>query len=245
MTRFAYEGIILFVREHNEYMKYSLIWEAPLMKKSLYSLMLMDDVIRRIDMMALQQNTNRSNLVNQILAEYVSMMTPEMRINNIFRSIEEVINQCGMGIVPYVSPNQMTMSLKSSLEYKYRPTIKYEVSLNRTAEQGVIGELSVVFRTQSEGLILAMTNFFKLWTKLEKSYRRDVNIDYALYEGRFVRGIHIRPDLNYSNEEVADNISAYIQIFDKLVKGYVSGTYSAADIEKLYLEYYSKGVGLI
>ena len=69
------------------------------MKKSLYSLMLMDDVIRRIDMMALQQNTNRSNLVNQILAEYVSMMTPEMRINNIFRSIEEVINQCGMGIV--------------------------------------------------------------------------------------------------------------------------------------------------
>ena len=80
---------------------------------------------------------------------------------------------------------------------------------------------------------------------MEKAYRRDIDIDYALYEGRFVRSIHIRPDLNYSNEEVADNISAYIQIFDKLVKGYVSGTYSAADIEKLYLEYYSKGVGLI
>ena len=90
------------------------------MQKSLYSLMLMDDVVRAIDRLALQQNTNRSNLVNQILAEYVSMMTPEKRVSNIFKSIEDLINQCGMNIVPYVSPNQMTMSLKSSLEYKYR-----------------------------------------------------------------------------------------------------------------------------
>ncbi len=215
------------------------------MRKSLYSLMLMDEVVRQIDMMALQQNTNRSNLVNQILAEYVSMITPEKRVNNIFRSIEELINQCGMGIVPYVSPNQMTMSLKSSLEYKYRPTIKYEVSLNRSAEHGIIGELSVVFRTQSESLISAMTDFFRLWTKLENTYRKDVNINYALYDGKFIRSIHIKPNVNYTNEEIGDNISTYIQVFDKLVKGYVSGSYNAAEVEQLYLEYYSKGVGLI
>mgnify|MGYP006344792163 CR=1 FL=1 len=56
------------------------------MHKSLYSLMLMDDVIKAIDRLALQQSTNRSNLVNQILAEYVSMTTPEKRVNNIFKS---------------------------------------------------------------------------------------------------------------------------------------------------------------
>ena len=215
------------------------------MHKSLYSLMLMDDVIKAIDRLALQQNTNRSNLVNQILAEYVSMMTPEKRVSNIFKSIEDLINQCGMNIVPYVSPNQMTMSLKSSLEYKYRPTIKYEVSMYRTPQQGTIGELNVVFRTQSEELIRAMTDFFRLWTGIESVYRHDAKISYALYDGRFTRSINICPDRNYTNEEVGDNISSYIQIFDKLVKGYVSGSYNSRDVEMIYLEYYNKGVGLI
>lgn len=215
------------------------------MQKSLYSLMLMDDVVRAIDRLALQQNTNRSNLVNQILAEYVSMMTPEKRVSNIFKSIEDLINQCGMNIVPYVSPNQMTMSLKSSLEYKYRPTIKYEVSMYRTPQQGTIGELNVVFRTQSEELIRAMTDFFRLWTGIESVYRHDAKISYALYDGRFTRSINICPDRNYTNEEVGDNISSYIQIFDKLVKGYVSGSYNSRDVEMIYLEYYNKGVGLI
>ena len=215
------------------------------MQKSLYSLMLMDDVVRAIDNLALQQNTNRSNLVNQILAEYVSMTTPEMRVNNIFKSIENLINQCGMNIIPYVSPNQMTMSLKSSLEYKYRPTIKYEVSLYRTPQSAAIGELDVVFRTQSEELIRAMTEFFRLWTTIESAYRRDVKITYALYDGRFTRSINVSPDRNYTNEELGNNISSYIQIFDKLVKGYVSGSYMPRDVEMIYLEYYNKGVGLI
>lgn len=215
------------------------------MQKSLYSLMLMDDVVREIDNLALQQNTNRSNLVNQILAEYVSMTTPEMRVNNIFKSIEDLINQCGMNIIPYVSPNQMTMSLKSSLEYKYRPTIKYEVSLYRTPQSAAIGELDVVFRTQSEELIRAMTEFFRLWTTIESAYRRDVKITYALYDGRFTRSINVSPDRNYTSEELGNNISSYIQIFDKLVKGYVSGSYMPRDVEMIYLEYYNKGVGLI
>ena len=158
-----------------------------MLQKSLYSLMLMDDVVREIDRLALQQNTNRSNFINQILAEYVSLMTPEKRIGNIFKNIEALINECGLGIVPHVVPNQMTMSLKSSLEYKYRPTIRYEVALYRIPDGNAIGELSVVFRTQSPALIRAMTEFFRLWTRLEgfsrsESYeRRDRESYFLLY----------------------------------------------------------------
>ena len=43
------------------------------MKKNMYSLMLAEEVIREVDKLAEQNNTNRSNLVNQILAEYVSL----------------------------------------------------------------------------------------------------------------------------------------------------------------------------
>ena len=42
------------------------------MKKSVYSLVLMDDVVDAIDKLAYSMNTSRSNLINQILAEKVS-----------------------------------------------------------------------------------------------------------------------------------------------------------------------------
>lgn len=215
------------------------------MQKNLYSLVLMEDVVREIDKLALQQNTNRSNLINQILAEYVSLMTPEKRVNHIFRNIEALINECGMGIVPYVSPNQMTMSLKSSLEYKYRPTIKYEVALYRVPDGAVIGELNVVFRTQSAALIRAMTEFFRLWSQLETIYRKEDGIRYALYEGKFTRTIQVPRNRNDTAEQIGDHISSYIQIFDKLMKHYVSGGMGPREIEQLYLEYFNRGVGLI
>ena len=63
------------------------------MKKTMYSLMLAEDVIREIDRLAAEKNTNRSNLVNQILAEYVSMTTPEKHVQNIFDIIERFIGQ--------------------------------------------------------------------------------------------------------------------------------------------------------
>ena len=57
----------------------------------MYSLMLAEDVIREVDRLAAENRTNRSNLVNQILAEYVSLVTPEMHIRNIFDAVESLI----------------------------------------------------------------------------------------------------------------------------------------------------------
>ena len=57
------------------------------MKKTLYSLMLSEDVVHEVDLLAHKLGTNRSNLINQILAEYVDMVTPERRINDIFSAI--------------------------------------------------------------------------------------------------------------------------------------------------------------
>lgn len=62
-------------------------------------------------------------------------------------------------LVPFFTPNDLTMSLKSSLEYKYRPTVKYEVELYENGQDS-IGELSVIFRTQSAALISDMTRLF-------------------------------------------------------------------------------------
>ena len=62
------------------------------MKKSVYSLVLMDDVVEAIDRMAYSMNTSRSNLINSILAERVSYVTPEMRMRDIFSRIEQLMD---------------------------------------------------------------------------------------------------------------------------------------------------------
>ena len=207
------------------------------MKKTLYSLMLNDDVVRAVDEVAHSLGTNRSSLINQILADYVSITTPERRINDIFHAVEQMLAP-SRELVPFFSPRALTMSLKSSLEYKYRPTVKYEVQLFRSTD-GPLGELSVVFRTQSAALIEAMTQFFRLWKHTEDRLLAPLisnNIDYALYDGKFVRSIAVPRGRDVTADDVAEALSDYIKLFDRLMKGWLSGRYDANDVQS---EYYS------
>lgn len=207
------------------------------MKKTLYSLVLNDEVVREVDALAHRMGTNRSNLINQILAEYVNYTTPEQRINEVLSAIEQLMAP-SRELVPFFSPNSYSMSLKSSLEYKYRPTVKYEVELYRGAGES-IGELTVLFRTQSMALIQGMTDFFRLWKQIEDAHLQPLTgtkIDYALYEGKFIRSI-AAPDKDCTTQELASALSDYITLFDKLLKGYLADRYSPHEIEGAYCSY--------
>ena len=204
------------------------------MKKNLYSLTLSDEVVREVDALAHRLGTNRSALVNRILSEYVSVPTPERRINDIFEAIEALVSP-SRELVPFFAPNSFSMSLKSSLEYKYRPTIKYEVELYRGAGED-IGELSVMFRTQSPALINAMTEFFRLWKHIEDMHlapRTGAKHSYALYDGKFVRSL-AAPDKNCTTEELASALSGYITLFDRLMKDHLTGRLDSHEVEAAY-----------
>lgn len=191
--------------------------------------MLNDEVVREVDALAHRLGTSRSYLINQILAEYVNYTTPERRINDIFSAMEQLIG-ASRELVPFFSPNSSTMSLKSSLQYKYRPTVKYELELHGGGETS-IGELTVAFRTQSEALIRAMTEFFRLWKRIEDAHLpAGTERQYALYDGKFVRSI-AAPSRDCSVDELAQTISEYIQLFDRLMKGYVSGELDGRAVE--------------
>ena len=207
------------------------------MKKTLYSLVLNDEVVREVAALAHRMGTNRSNLINQILAEYVNYTTPEQRINEVLSAIEQLMAS-SRDLVPFFSPNSYSMSLKSSLEYKYRPTVKYEVELYRGAGES-IGELTVLFRTQSMALIQGMTDFFRLWKQIEDAHLQPLTgakIDYALYDGKFLRSI-AAPDKDCTTQELASALSDYITLFDKLLKGYLADRYSPHEIEGAYCSY--------
>ncbi|MBP5170215.1 MAG: ribbon-helix-helix protein, CopG family [Oscillospiraceae bacterium] len=207
------------------------------MKKTLYSLMLNDEVVREVDALAHRLGTNRSNLINEILAEYVNYTTPERRINDILSTIQELMQPSG-DLIPFFAPHSYSLSLKSSLEYKYRPTIKYEVELYKGSGD-TIGALSVLFRTQSPALIDGMTDFFRLWKSIEDAHlapRLNAKVEYALYDGKFVRTITV-PDKSCTSDELASSLAEYIRLFDKMMKGWLTGRYDAHAIEAAYYSY--------
>ena len=217
------------------------------MEKSLYSLMLMDDVVAEVDKLAARKGTNRSNLVNQILAEYLSISTPEKEIEGIFRRLESLITDT-TELVPFFTPNQLSMSMKSSLQYKYRPTVKYQVQLYRNPGTA-FGELTVNFRSQSQSLLTAMANFFLLWKRLEDAYIKEYYpagaISYQMGDGRFIRTLALPKSKDIRDADLGSEISSYISMFDELMKGYLSGKYTERDLERRYVAYLNEGIGLI
>jgi len=206
------------------------------MSKSLYSLMLNDELVRELDIVAHRTGTNRSNLVNRIVADYLGFSTPESRINDVLSAIEALMLP-SRELIPVFSPNSGSMSLKSSLEYKYRPTIRYEVSLFPDR-----GELAVVFRTTSELLLREMTMFFGIWKQLEEKYYPLLGLprrSYNLSDGRFTLSLSL-PASGVGADELAAAISAYISLFDRLLKDYVAGRIGVREIEERYFSYLQK-----
>lgn len=219
------------------------------MKKNMYSLILAEDVVNEIDRLAETEGTNRSNLINQILAEYVSVTTPEKRISDVFRNIESLMQSAENELPVFFANHDNTLSIKSALAYRYRPTIRYEVELYRVPK-GTIGELKVNFRTQSPELLSSLTEFFRLWRNMEDIYVapffKDNGIDYALEEGRWTRSLCLPKDTEYASDALGRAISDYVKTFDRLLKKYLAGEYkNARRLENDYLAALNGGMLMI
>lgn len=223
------------------------------MGKSIYSLALSDEIIREIDRLAYSRNTNRSSLINSILAEYVQFTTPEQRMREVFDRMESLLLGDDAFPTPFQLlslPSDTMMSLRSSIRYKYNPTARYSVELYRQPEDGVFGELRVSFRTQNRNLISVLQDFYDCWAREEQKHR---DVDYSVDDqGRFARKLR----LSFRSEDgetlsgitVGDVLSQYITAFDKALKFYFDALQepdtTRGDVEEgihAIYEDYSKG----
>lgn len=209
------------------------------MQKSLYSLILTDEIVNRIDNIARQQNTNRSNLINQILADYVSYTTPEKKIERIFEVIDNLfINNT---VRPIFNNHDRTMSIESSLPYRYRPTIKYCVELYKKNTNN-IGVLKILYRTQSEKLLQSLKNFFIVWQQIEEDVL-DHPITYFVEDGKLTRTLTVPFNQNYTNDEIARAIADYVKFFNVSLNKFLSGDYNnVAEIEYEFKIYHAKSL---
>ena len=187
------------------------------MAKSVYSLILNDDVIELVDRVASANGLSRSNMIEKILADAVSYETPAIRANNLFDEIERLVGE-GNLMRFLDQPSQYMASIMAALSYRYNPAIKYNVEIFPHSED--LGQLKVTLRTQNTTLINLVNDFYRLFALLEKRYYNpDAKYDYD--------GIKYTRVLNYPNEEVttqqlAELITEYVKDFNELLNTFLS-----------------------
>jgi len=217
------------------------------MNKSVYSLVLSDAVVAEVDKLAYQHSTNRSNMINQILADYVSYTTPEKRMHEVFSRMEDLLlsdNFAHNAFQLLGLPSDTMFNVRSAIQYKYNPSVKYSVELYRQRqEDGTFGVLKVGLRTQNQTLIALMSDFYQKWHAIESKYFDGIEAssDGERYVRKLKLGFNEDTDGDISGLTVGDVISRYINTFDQALKTYFDLTGSGEDptksMEQIYQNY--------
>lgn len=207
------------------------------MNKSIYSLVLSDDVVDAVDALARTEGMSRSAMINRILAERVAYTTPEMRLRDILQSLARSMNG---EFMLTEQPTGSTLSARTSLKYRYKPTVKYSVEIY--SENGKrAGQLRVSFRTQNAQLIADLMGFFRCWAALEQKYIADKlsnDIVYTIADGRFERTLNM-PRTRITDDELGTAVAEYMTMFDGAMKAYFAELPDTETAALTVGEYYS------
>lgn len=201
------------------------------MKKNVYSLVLSEDVVDAVDRMAYARGTSRSNLVNQLLAEAVGYVTPERRMAEILHTLSQQMD----GIFQLQEQAADGVTIRSPLRYRYKPTIRYRVELNRQSAEHpehAVGVLHASFRTQSKPLLAEAEQFFRCWSALEMQHLGIEQSDFRIEDGSWHRRVAVRTDERSTAQEIGEAIGQYIKRVDAALKAYFAALPDREQAEK-------------
>ena len=187
------------------------------MTKSVYSLLLSDAVVQALDRQAYEMNTSRSALANQILAEHLSYVTPEKRLHDVFSAMENLLSDV-YGFQLMLQPSDSMLSLRTALDYKYNPSVRYSVELHKSDAPS--GRIKAVLRSQNGDLLSVFSRFFRLWDVVEKQFCGDVQSETS--DGKYVREIGGLRGRELSPSELGEYISGYLKLLDGSLKLFFS-----------------------
>ena len=211
------------------------------MKRSMYSLILSDDIVAAVDALAAQKGTSRSNYINQVLAKHVQCITPEQQMQRVFANLTHQMDEAFR--IQEQGSNAL-LSILGSVQYKYRPTIRYRVELLRNMQQEEVGRLKISCRTQNQTLLDAMAQFFRFWVKLEQKYEANSACAQGLYqiESGCMTMALLRSGAA-TDEQLGEIVGNYIRMFHAVLQSYfagiqqdISGTVLSRALEQRYAE---------
>lgn len=193
------------------------------MGKNVYSLVLTDEVVQAVDELAYANNVSRSHLINQILADALSLTTQETRLQRLYESVARLFEQERVFQVQ-TQPTDAVFSIRSALRYKYNPTIRYSVAFTRQEDGAFWGDWKAVCRTQSEPLLLLLNRFFQVMADAERPCQQHKRVSYQVGERRFCKLFALPKETSVSGKEadavLAQSLADYIRLFDAAIKEY-------------------------
>lgn len=215
------------------------------MDKSMYTLILLDELVDAVDRLAYENSASRSGIINQILAQHLSMITPEMRIAEIYAAAARVAASHQALQVQNQQAGSMLV-VKSAIHYKYNPTIRYSVEIT-VSDRAYTGEFKVLSRSQSDALLSRLTVFYELWSQVEHTCLSEkfstLQLKYSIAGGRFRRWLILeREGESFDSHGLGEAIGKYIGAFDAGVNLYFSARYGVdaetfSAIQELYRQY--------
>lgn len=209
------------------------------MGKSVYSLVLSDEVVRAIDAYAAREGFSRSAMINHVLAEYASLTTPEARLRELMAIVEQAMDKNDLR--SSISSAGM-LTLRTSLRYKYNPCLSYTLELYDGRD--AFGKLRVDLRSQNETLLAYVQMFFQLWARLEEKYlpAPPGREQQETGKKRYARMLRL-PPVVHSEEELGEAVAAYVTMIDGCIKVFFDHLQDAAEAvaetEKYYLQNFS------
>lgn len=200
------------------------------MSKSVYSMVLSDEVISLIDNAALKSGKSRSTLVNEVLANYVGYSTEKQRIEEILSLVTTAFESHRRMRVE--RRQQSTIDFLSAINYKYNPRVTYSVEL--FTEDEFTGYLKIALRTTNQTLIEVVNDFFASFIRIERKYLG--NVEYSVVDGKLLRKLNFKK-IN-STSEIALKLTDYVNDIDGLINAYTEDYFSGCadeNLEKNYL----------
>lgn len=193
--------------------------------KSMYSLILSDELVRAVDKLAYENKTSRSALINRILAERLSMVTPQMMIADVFSRVMEVA-EGSSDLQVQGTPSATMLVMRSVIRTKYNPTVRYSVEISAEGKH-TAGIFKVVSRSQSQTLLSKLTVFFELWSQIESTWLSErhprLQLQYSISDGRFQRYLAVEQDGELlSSPQLGEAIGKFIRTFDESLNCYFS-----------------------
>lgn len=187
------------------------------MQKSIYSLMLFDDIVERVDDLAYARRTNRSQLINDILADYLGVQTPEQKIKSVLVSVGD-----NLGDRPLVSQIGKNNSIRfgKSLKYKYRPKVRYVYEFKNAAD-GRYAVLKISSRTTNDDLNAMFRDFFDHIGVIEvRHHQVDRGPDGKNTSHKFVRAFKHAGSVDRDAQGLTDFLTRYLCMIDSAMDAY-------------------------
>ena len=210
------------------------------MSKSVYSVVLDDDIVAALDLAAMRAGTNRSAMMNRLLAAQLGFATPEDRIRSVFDVMEKLARTQYNALQVLGSDAQAQFSMRSALRYKYNPTVRYSVELYPHSQE-YLGVLRIQLRTQNSVLTAALANFYRLWIALEQNALQTPAALYEIGGARFARVLRLPQD-NCGEQQLGERLTRYVSLLDSCMKLYCEHLEDSEAAATLAARQWSRGM---